>query len=120
VAGGPGPAGAAQYGAESMESAQFWLYMGLVAFRLERYDEAFAANARALAIAEERQGKEGPDVGAAKNNLANLYERIGRYGDALQAYREALAIFVRHHRPDHPHVGTVHNNLAVIYQRLPP
>lgn len=80
-----------------------------------KYKEAIPLAQRALALAEREFGPNHPEVGAALNNLAELYEGVGRYAEAEPLFRRDLAITEKVRGPDHPDVALSLNNLALLY-----
>ena len=80
-----------------------------------KYAEATSVAKLSLALAEKKFGPDHLDVGAALNNLAELYRRLGRYAVAEPLMRRALTIAETALGPDHPIVATAHNNLAALY-----
>ena len=71
---------------------------------------------RALAIMEKALGPEHPDVGAALNNLAELYRNQGRHAEAEPLYRRSRAIREKALGPEHPAVAKDLGGLALLYQ----
>ena len=56
-----------------------------------KYGDAEGLYKRTLTFAEERFGKNHPDVAEILNNVAEMYHDQGRYGDALAYSRKASA-----------------------------
>ena len=71
---------------------------------------------RSLALAEERHGREHPNVATALNTLGSLYAREHRYAEAEQAYTRALEIREKTLGPDNPDTVASLNKLAGLYQ----
>src|SRR5947209_16159620 len=83
-------------------------------YRAGRYSDAIPIAQRALAIRERALGRDHPDVAAALNNLALLYDKEGRYDEAEPLYERALVIQEKSFGPNHPNVGISLNNLAAL------
>ena len=80
-----------------------------------KYDEAIQAAESALALREKALGPEHPDVAAALNNLAFLYDAKRDYAKAEEVYLRSLAIYEKALGPEHPRVANSLNNLAALY-----
>src|SRR5262245_2474725 len=73
--------------------------------RAGKYEEALPSAERALEIRERVLGPDHPDVAAAINILAVLYENKGDYAKAEPLYQRALAINEKALGPEHPKVA---------------
>ncbi len=69
---------------------------------LEKPSRSISAS---LAILEEAHGADHPNIAAALNNLAGLYERRGMLLKAEPLYKRALAIVEKTLGADHPNLG---------------
>jgi CHAT domain-containing protein/tetratricopeptide (TPR) repeat protein len=81
-----------------------------------KYAEATDVANRALALAESQFDPNHPNVGAALNNLAELYRAQARYAKAEPLYKRALSIDEKALGPDHPNVGILISNLGALYK----
>lgn len=86
-------------------------------YQAGRYDEALPLAHRVLEIREKILGSDHPDVAAALNNLAALYERKGDLSRAEPLYQRVLTIREKALGPDHPDVAKSLINLAEIYDK---
>ena len=77
-----------------------------------RYAEAADVAKKALRVAEDRFGKEHPNVAISLNNLAYLYDCQGNYVKSEPLYKRALVILEKLLGPDHFRVGFVLSNMA--------
>jgi CHAT domain-containing protein/Tfp pilus assembly protein PilF len=71
---------------------------------------------RGLAILETALGTSHPDVSAARNKLAIVYQAEGFAGRAEPLHRRALAMQEAILGAEHPDVATSLNNLAILYK----
>jgi CHAT domain-containing protein len=71
---------------------------------------------RALAIREEKLGKDHPDVAQTLDFLAAVYDSQGRHAEAEALYKRALAIEEKALGADHPVVAAALNDLAIVYE----
>src|SRR5207244_664743 len=81
-----------------------------------KHNGAIPLAQRALAIYEQVQGPQHPDVATVLTNLAELYRAPGAYGQAEPFLKRALAIREHVLGPEHPAVATSLHNLAALYQ----
>jgi CHAT domain-containing protein/Tfp pilus assembly protein PilF len=84
--------------------------------RARNYDEALPLAESALEIRERLLGSEHPDVAAAINSLAGIYNGEGEYVKAAALYKRALDIREKALGNDHPDTGASLNNLALLYR----
>jgi esterase/lipase superfamily enzyme len=77
---------------------------------------AISTAQRSLTLAEQRHGREHPNVATALTTLGGLYAREHRYSEAEQAYKRALEIREKALGPDHPDTVATLNKLAGLYQ----
>jgi len=82
------------------------------------FDDALAANRRALAIAEAQHGPDDPAVAIAVNNLGRVLQDKGDLDGARAAFEQALKIVEATYGPDHPNVATSVNNLGLVLRDL--
>ncbi len=87
-------------------------------YDLGQYKKALEYYRKALAIREEKLGRDHPDTGSTYNNIALVYDRLGQYEKALEYYGKDLAIYEEKLGRDHPDTGTIYNNIAVVYTGL--
>lgn len=83
-----------------------------------KFDEAFAAGERSLAIREKILGANHPDVGASLSGLAMLHETKRDFVRAESLYMRALTIFKHSFGEDHQNYAATLNNLAGLYGKL--
>jgi tetratricopeptide (TPR) repeat protein len=76
-----------------------------------RFDDALAANDKALAICQRLHGDKHPRVAAIICSIACIYAQQGRWDDALKVYTKALKLQVKTLGQDHEVVGG--SNLCV-------
>src|SRR5262249_21511651 len=86
--------------------------------RAGKYDEAQAANQRALDIREKWLGSDSLELAAPLNNLAFVYRDKADYAKAEQLFRRALDIREKALGPQHPSVAGAANNLAILYKDM--
>lgn len=79
-----------------------------------RHEEAIAANARALALAEPRLGPDHPEIAVHLNNVAVSHMLAGNYAAADTLMQRAARIFLSTYGETHPHVQTAYNNIGYI------
>ena len=79
-----------------------------------RYSDAEPLYKQSLAIREKVLSTY-PEVAAALNNLALLYQRQGRYSEAEPLYKRSLDQKKKAFGPDHPDMAGSLNNLADLY-----
>lgn len=87
-------------------------------FGRARYDEAEPIVRRAGAIDEELLGRDHPQVGQDRANLAILLYEMGRHEEALPHIRRAVAIGEAEFGPEHPAVAERYNVLATLLDTL--
>jgi len=80
-----------------------------------KYAQAVPLAQQALALAE-KKGPDSPDVAAALDTLAELYEAENKYAEAEPLLKRALAI--REKTPGQPDVAASRERLAVTYDKL--
>jgi tetratricopeptide (TPR) repeat protein/CHAT domain-containing protein len=80
-----------------------------------KYAEATEIAERAVNLAEQKFGRDHPDVVMEINNLSELYRARGRYDEAELLYKRALAIDNKAFGPNHLSVGRDLNGLAGLY-----
>jgi CHAT domain-containing protein len=85
--------------------------------RAGKYAEAVALAQRQAESLEKKFGPAHRDVGAALNNLAQLYGNQGRDGEAEPLFKRAIAILEKTAGLDSPEIAAALNNLAALYQR---
>lgn len=73
-----------------------------------QYDKALAVARKTLDLAETTFGPSHPEVAAALNNLAGLYDAQGQH---------ALAIREKTLGPDHPRIAATLENMALFYAK---
>ena len=81
------------------------------------YAETTAVAERAMALAEQFNGAEHPDVVTLLNNLAELYRQQGRYAEAEPLYKRSLSIREKALGAEHRDVALSLNNLALLFER---
>ena len=79
-------------GADSIAYAYALQIIGVAAMEAGLTDESIKIDMQALALWEEKQGKEGSNVAQTLNNLAETLNRAGRLPEAERLYRRALAL----------------------------
>ncbi len=79
------------------------------------FDAALPLAQRTLDIYERALGKDDPNVAAALNSVAMLYERKGDYATGQPLLVRALAIYEKRLGKDHVEVASTLNNLAILY-----
>ncbi|MEM9594662.1 MAG: serine/threonine-protein kinase [Acidobacteriota bacterium] len=82
-----------------------------------RFPEAEALLQRAVALAEERWGRDHPETTVHLLNLAGLLADLDRNGEAEALQEEVLDIRRRVYGDEHVEVAVAMNNLARVYQR---
>ena len=80
-----------------------------------KYAQAVPLAKQALALAE-KKGPDSPDVAAALDTLAELYEAENKYAEAEPLLKRALAI--REKAPGQPDAAASRERLAVAYDKL--
>lgn len=85
--------------------------------RSGKYAEAVALAQGQLESLEKKYGPAHRDVGAALNNLAQLYGSQGRDVEAEPMFKRAIAILEKAAGLDSPEIASALNNLAALYQR---
>ncbi|MBR1193450.1 tetratricopeptide repeat protein [Bradyrhizobium sp. AUGA SZCCT0160] len=85
--------------------------------RAGKYAEAVALAQGQVESLEKKYGPAHRDVGAALNNLAQLYGSQGRDADAEPLSRRAIAILEKTTGAGSPEIAAALNNLAALYQR---
>ena len=80
-----------------------------------KYAQAVPLAQQALALAE-KKGPDSPDVAAALDTLAELYEAENKYAEAEPLLKRALAI--REKAPGQPDVAASRERLAAAYDKL--
>ena len=80
-----------------------------------KYAQAVPLAQQALALAE-KKGPDSPDVAAALDTLAELYEAENKYAEAEPLLKRALAI--REKAPGQPDVAASRERLATAYDKL--
>ena len=79
-----------------------------------KYREAVDIARSAVALAEQQQGPDHPDLAQPLEQLASLYYLLGRFGEAEPLYARSLAMREAALGPDHPDVAVTLNSLAVL------
>jgi tetratricopeptide (TPR) repeat protein len=79
---------------------------------LGRNSEAERHYREAIAVTEQRHGRDHPDIAGLLNNLGNLLRPMGRYRESEDCYREAIAIGTRVLGRHDPNVARHIHNLA--------
>jgi CHAT domain-containing protein len=85
--------------------------------RAGKYAEAVALAQGQVESLEKKFGPAHRDVGAALNNLAQLYGSQGRDGEAEPLFKRSIAILEKTAGLDSPEIASALNNLAALYQR---
>jgi len=85
--------------------------------RAGRYAEAAALAQGQVESLEKKFGPDNRDVGAALNNLAQVYGSQGRDGEAEPLLKRSIAILEKTVGLDSPEIAAALNNLAALYQR---
>lgn len=85
--------------------------------RAGKYAEAVALAQGQVESLEKKFGPAHRDVGAALNNLAQLYGNQGRDREAEPLFKRAIAILEKAAGLDSPEIAAALNNLAALYQR---
>lgn len=85
--------------------------------RAGKYAEAVALALAQVETLEKKFGPNNRDVGAALNNLAQLYGNQGRDGEAEPLFKRSIAILEKTAGLDSPEIAAALNNLAALYQR---
>ncbi len=73
-----------------MLSAHSFMYLGMIYFFIEEYDNALLYYSRAEDLAEKIGSSDG--IAVAKNNIANVYQMRKDYPLAISLYQESLAL----------------------------
>ncbi len=85
--------------------------------RAGKYAEAAALAQGQVESLEKKYGPAHRDVGAALNNLAQVYGSQGRDGEAEPLFKRSIAILEKSAGLDSPEIAAALNNLAALYQR---
>jgi tetratricopeptide (TPR) repeat protein len=85
--------------------------------RAGKYAEAAALAQGQVENLEKKFGPNNRDVGAALNNLAQVYRSQGRDGEAEPLLKRAIAILEKTVGLDSPEIAAALSNLAALYQR---
>jgi CHAT domain-containing protein len=85
--------------------------------RAGKYAEAAALAQEQVESLEKKYGPTYRDVGAALNNLAQVYGSQGRDGEAEPLFKRAIAILEKTAGLDSLEIASALNNLAALYQR---
>lgn len=85
--------------------------------RAGKYAEAVTLAQAQVETLEKKFGPNNRDVGAALNNLAQLYGNQGRDGEAEPLFKRSIAILEKTAGLDSPEIAAALNNLAALYQR---
>ncbi|MGZ3439197.1 MAG: tetratricopeptide repeat protein, partial [Polyangia bacterium] len=86
--------------------------LGVLYFRMGKYDQALTIEERAVALRERLYGPDHTEVAAVLGELANIYEAQGQRDRAVEIQRRVLATTEKQLGPDHPDVGAGLVNLA--------
>lgn len=78
---------------------------------------ALADFERVLALQEEHEGAEHPEVAMTLNNLGVTLTNLGRYDEAIEKYRRSLELHERLEGRDHPETGHAEHNLGYVLRR---
>jgi len=97
---------------DTVELAEFLNNAGETLHRLARYAEAEPLYRRSLALCEQINGPEHPEVAIRLNNLASLLQDTNRLAEAEPLMRKALGITEQSYGPEHPDVTICLNSLA--------
>ncbi len=81
----------------------------------KNFEQAEALFRRALALREERLGRDHPDVGKSLENLMFLYVDWSRWTEAEVAAQRTVSFYERLRGPEDPQVGHFLEGLAGIY-----
>jgi tetratricopeptide (TPR) repeat protein len=100
---------------EPLVRSEYLARLGSAAQDAGNYPLANTALTESLNIREKLLEPEHPNVGAALNSLALLYENQGRYVEAEPLYKRALAIAEKVLGPEHPNIAIGLNNVAGVY-----
>lgn len=85
--------------------------------RAGKYAEAVALAQGQVESLEKKFGPAHRDVGAALNNLAQIYGSQGKDGEAEPLFKRSIAILEKTAGLDSPEIASALNNLAALYQR---
>lgn len=85
--------------------------------RAGKYAEAAALAQGQVESLEKKLGPNNRDVGAALNNLAQVYGSQGKDADAEPLFKRSIAILEKTVGLDSPEIASALNNLAALYQR---
>jgi CHAT domain-containing protein len=85
--------------------------------RAGKYAEAVALAQGQVESLEKKYGPAHRDVGAALNNLAQLYGSQGKEAEAEPLFKRSIAILEKTAGLDSPEIAAALNNLAALYQR---
>ena len=89
----------------------------LVNLKRNAFKAALADLERVLALQEEHQGPEHPDVAMTLNNLGVTLTNLGRYDEAIEKYQRSLELHERLEGKDHPETGHAEHNLGYVLRR---
>src|SRR6266852_522434 len=92
--------------------------LGAVFVAEQRFEEAEAVLAEALAQDQKQHGADGADTARSLAQLANFYLRQGKPGDALPLLEKAAAIDRRRLGPTHPFIADDLHDLGLAYDAL--
>jgi len=92
--------------------------LGAVFVAEQRFEEAEAVLAEALAQDRKQHGADGADTARSLAQLANFYLRQGKPGDALPLIQEAAAIDRSRLGPTHPFIADDLHDLGLAYDAL--
>jgi CHAT domain-containing protein/Tfp pilus assembly protein PilF len=113
------PSMAQSRNAPKLEKQFLALYQSETAlYQAGKCAEAIPLVQQMLAIGEKAFGPQHPNVAAALNELALVYQCQARYAEAEQLLKRSLAIYEKANGPDHPNVSPPLNNLASVYAAL--
>lgn len=106
----------------SPELAEALTNLGDAYVYLGRYNDADAANSRALAIYRQVYGNADPHVGEALSNLAETLSLRGEYSKTEQLNRQALQIASAWYGEDHPQTASMmaHLGSTLMYEKKLP
>ena len=85
--------------------------------RAGKYADAVALAQGQVENLEKKYGPAHRDVGAALNNLAQLYGNQSKDAEAEPLFKRAIAILEKAVGLDSPEIASALNNLAALYQR---
>ena len=105
---------AANYGHRHMASSAPLLLKASIEHARGDFLEGEQYFREALALIEERRGKQEPRTAYAHTGLALLLLDVGKVAEAEQHARAALGILERSVRNDHPYIASAHHVLAEI------